>query len=59
MELVSLCAYYLIINTTIAQMKTKAAVPILKYATLRLAFHWVYAWQSIVIPIKGTQILIA
>ena len=53
------CVCYLTKNTTIAQMKTNIAVPILKYATFRLVFHWMYAWQSIVIPIKGTQILIA
>ena len=59
LEFVRHYTYYLIKKTTIAQMKTKTAVPMLKYATLRLEFHWVYAWQSIVIPIKGKQILIA
>ena len=46
-------------NTAIAQTNTNTAQPRLKYAVLRLVFHWMQVWQSRLTPISGTHRLIA
>ena len=40
-------------------MNMNTAVPKLKYATFRLRFHCIYAWQSIITPSNGIEILFA